>query len=100
MKRETTSPIDPGRTLCLIENPRIQEAIAVLVEELEEDYFLSSLKECMVCHHGLDRDETINLHCQLKNLMERLRHIHQRIVILRQNHHNCSQDNHTSSAKG
>ncbi len=84
MTCKSSSLLDPGRSHCLIDNNRIQEAISILVEEFEEDYFLTSLKECMVCHQGMDRNETINLHCQLKSVLDILRDINKRITHLQQ----------------
>ena len=79
-----------NRPSCLLENSRVQAAIETLIEELEEDCFLYSLRECMVCRQGQERSDAINLHCQLKSVMEILRQINQHLLTLQQSHrHRC-----------
>ena len=56
------------RETCLLQDNKIVEAVGQLLDLLEKDDIQNSLKACIQCQNGMDRDTTVNLHGQLQSI--------------------------------
>lgn len=58
----------PSSNYCMLKQSVVKEAITDLLQRLDQNEIRNSLRACLHCQCGLDRNTAVNLHGQLQSL--------------------------------